>query len=251
MTRCSTAGHLIVAASLLAAVNATAEGVHWSYSGETGPEHWAGLSEDFAACGSGSFQSPIDIVDTTEADLSPIKLAFAGSTRQIHNNGHTVQVNVGPGSSLEVGGRTYDLVQFHVHSPSEHRIGGKSFAMELHFVHRHAHGELAVVGVLFEEGEPSEGIEKLGAVTPQEIGKDQPVAMEIAGLALVPDSLDYYRYVGSLTTPPCTEGVLWIVLQASESISSEQVERFVALIGKDARSLQPLNGRLVLHKELR
>ncbi len=227
------------------AAAAFAEEVHWDYSGERGPAQWAALSPEFAAC-AGSFQSPIDIVDPTEAELGPVTVAHEGSTSRIQNNGHTLQVDVGPGNALTIGERTYDLVQLHFHSPSEHRIAGRSFPMEAHFVHQHPHGELAVLAVLFDEGPYNTRLNALGRVAPQEIGESTPVELPVADLGIMPESRAYYRYVGSLTTPPCTEGILWIVLEAKGSISAEQVARFIDLIGKDNRPLQRLNGRLIL-----
>jgi carbonic anhydrase len=243
--RILTASRLLVAVSLGVATAAAADEVPWGYEGTLGPEHWALLSPDFASC-NGSFQSPIDIVDPTEAELGPIAIVQDGSTSTIQNNGHTLQVDVSPGSTLEIGGRTYDLVQVHFHSPSEHRIAGRSFPMEAHFVHRHPRGELAVLAVLFDEGAHNARLAELGKVAPQEIGASAPIELPVADLGLLPDDWTYYRYVGSLTTPPCTEGILWLVLEAKASVSGEQVERFVNLIGKDNRPIQPLNGRLIL-----
>jgi carbonic anhydrase len=128
------------------------EHVHWGYSGAHGPEHWGELWEDFAACSEGRSQSPIDVIDPVDVDLPPIELAYHGSTVAVQNNGHTLQFDVGPGSSLAVGGETFELAQFHVHSPSEHRIEGELFSLEIHFVHSNDRGELLVLAVLFREG---------------------------------------------------------------------------------------------------
>jgi carbonic anhydrase len=225
---------------------AIAEGdVHWSYSGARGPEHWGELSEAFAACSEGRNQSPIDIVDPIEADLGVIRLAYGGSTTAVLNNGHTLQVAVGPGSTLDVQGQAFELVQFHVHSPSEHRIQGKSFPLEAHFVHTNDRGEMAVLAVLFREGPANSGLARIGAS--RQVGSSEPLDVAVAKLQIVPDTSAYYRYSGSLTTPPCTEGVLWLVLEATSTVAGPQVETFVKLIGEDARAPQPLNGRVVLH----
>jgi carbonic anhydrase len=232
---------------LIAGAAAAGGVVHWTYSGEHGPEHWGELSEAFSACSEGMNQSPIDIVDPVEAELGQIALSYDGSTTALVNNGHTLQVDVGPGSSLTIGRQAFELVQFHVHSPSEHRIQGESFPLEAHFVHENKRGELAVLAVLFREGPLHPGLATIGARASGQVGSSEPITLPVAELGIVPDEKAYYRYSGSLTTPPCTEGVLWLVLEATRSVASTQVERFVKLIGEDARPPQALNGRVVLH----
>jgi len=223
------------------------EEVHWTYSGEHGPKHWGELSEAFAECSEGKSQSPIDIVDPIDAELGPIGLSYGGSAVAVLNNGHTLQIDVDPGNSLELEGQTFELDQFHLHSPSEHRIQGESFPMEAHFVHHNGRGERAAVSVLFRDGPRNRGIAMIGDSAPTEAGKSEPMETPIADLEIVPEGRAYYRYSGSLTTPPCTEGIRWLVLKATSSVSSEQVEKFVKLIGEDARGPQPLNARLVLY----
>ena len=223
------------------------EDVHWGYSGEHGPEQWGELSEAFEACSDGHFQSPIDIVDPIEADLGSIGLAYRGSTTSVLNNGHTLEVEVDEENSLTIDGKTFVLEQFHVHSPSEHRIEGESFPLEAHFVHQNDRGELAVVGVLFREGPRNEGLATIGGSAPARAGGSVSIAMRIVDLEIVPKESAYYRYSGSLTTPPCTEGILWLVLKTKMAISEDQVAGFVKLMGEDARGPQPLNGRLVVH----
>lgn len=221
------------------------ERVHWGYSANDGPAHWGALSESFAACREGKSQSPIDIVDTVDIELPAIELAHDGSTLAVHNNGHTLQVDVGPGSSLELGGETFGLTGFHVHSPSEHQIGGQSFALEVHFVHTNDRGDLVVLAVLFSEGHWNRGLETIGLAAPTSVGETAQFSAPIAALDIVPEARAYYRYLGSLTTPPCTEGIRWLVLESSDTIAAEQVDTYIDLIGKDARGLQPLNGRQV------
>jgi len=231
----------------LASSAAADEDVHWTYSGEHGPEHWGELSEVFEACSDGRNQSPIDIADPRKAKLGPIALSYRGSTTSVIDNGHTIQVEVSPGSSLEMEGRTYALVQFHVHSPSEHQIEGKPFPLEAHFVHENERGELAVVAVLFRDGPHHRGLKALGNRAAIQAGTSHPIDVPIAELDIVPEGRAYYRYSGSLTTPPCSEGVLWLILKETGSVSKEQVATFVKMIGEDARGAQPLNGRLVVH----
>jgi carbonic anhydrase len=231
----------------LAGFAADDEAIHWTYAGERGPEHWGELSEVFEACSDGRNQSPIDIVDPIQAELGSIGLSYRGSTNSITNNGHTLEIKVGPDNTLTVDGKKYSMSQFHVHSPSEHRIEGESFPLEAHFVHQSNQGEIAVVSVLFREGSRNEGLGLLGASAPGLVGESAPIDARIVDLGLVPAKSAYYRYSGSLTTPPCTEGILWLVLKTTGSISREQVAAFVEAIGEDARDPQPLNGRLVVH----
>jgi carbonic anhydrase len=220
--------------------------VPWSYSGTRGPAHWGELSEEFEACSDGRNQSPIDIVNSIEANLGPIGLAYGGSTTAVVNNGHTLQVDVGPGNGLEVEGEAFELIQLHLHSPSEHRIQGKSFPLEAHYVHRNDRDELAVLAVLFREGPEDSGLATIGANAPRQAGGSEPLDVAVAELEIVPANRSYYRYSGSLTTPPCTEGVLWLVLVETTTLARAQVEGFVKLIGEDARGVQPLNGRAIL-----
>ena len=238
---------LFLSVLVLPGSTAAEEGVHWTYAGEHGPEHWGELSEAFATCSTGRNQSPIDIVDPVDAALGAIGIDYPGSAIAVVNNGHTLQVNVGSGNSLAIGGQTFALLQFHLHTPSEHRIQGESFAMEAHFVHRNDRGELAVVAVLFREGPANSGIAAIEASAPVKPGASQPIDTRISDLAVMPEGRAYYRYSGSLTTPPCTEGVVWLVLHSVASVSAEQVATFEKLIGEDDRGPQPLNGRLVVY----
>lgn len=237
---------LVLGIGLLAAAGSSSEGVHWTYSGERGPDHWAELSPDFKACGIGRHQSPIDIVDPVAAELGPIRLEYLGQTSTVTNNGHTLQVAVPPGSALVAEGQRFELLQFHLHSPSEHHIDGEAFPLELHLVHQNAAGDLAVVGILFREGPANEPVNAIVDAAPEKPGEQFPMLMDLGKIDFSPDRLAYFRYSGSLTTPPCSEGVRWFVLQEPRTVSPEQVERFVELIGEDARGPQPLNARKVL-----
>jgi carbonic anhydrase len=238
---------LLLALVAFAGNASTEEDVHWTYSGEHGPEHWGELSKAFATCSEGKSQSPIDIIDPIDRGLDPIVLSYRGSTTAAVNNGHTLQIDVGRDNTLEVDGKTFKLLQFHLHSPSEHRIEGELFAMEAHFVHQNDRGELAVVAILFRMGDRSRAMATIGAAAPEKAGTSKPLDTPIANLEIVPENTAHYRYNGSLTTPPCTEGVLWLVVKAVGSVSKEQVANFVRIIGEDARGPQPLNGRQVIH----
>ena len=221
---------------------------HWSYSGETGPESWAKLAPEYAACGIGLNQSPIDISKTVAAELETLQFNYTSKSTTIVNNGHTVQIDAGPDSWLRVGGENFQLVQFHFHSPSEHQINGELFPLEGHFVHQNASGALAVVGVLFRSGEWNTDLAQFGAAAPKELNQPIPIDVDFAALEMYRDHESYYRYNGSLTTPPCSEGVQWYVLKDPGHIAPEQAAQFVKLIGEDARGPQPVNARIVLEK---
>jgi len=222
------------------------EGVHWSYEGDLGPEHWAELSPDFVLCRHGVNQSPLDIVETVEAELSPIRLDYRGRTTKVVNNGHTLQVDVDAGNWLRVDGEDFELLQFHFHSPSEHHIRSESFPLEAHFVHRNARGQLAVMAVMFRLGEEHVDLRRIGAIASRQVGESLSIDIDLAKLSIHSEHAAYFRYNGSLTTPPCSEGIRWYVLKVASHISQEQVDSFVELIGEDARGPQPPNARLVL-----
>lgn len=241
---CTLAAALLAATSTLLAD----DDKHWSYSGETGPENWSKMSPNFAACGIGLNQSPIDISKTVAAELENLHFDYRSNGTEIVNNGHTLQINVGPGSSMHVGNDDFQLMQLHFHSPSEHRINGESFPLEGHLVHRNESGALAVVSILFREGEWNDDLARFGTAAPKALNQPAPIDLNFADLELYNRHKSYYRYSGSLTTPPCTEGVRWYVLKEPGQIAPEQAAQFVALIGEDARGPQPINARIVLEK---
>ena len=220
--------------------------VHWSYTGDDGPEHWGDLSPDFVQCKVGVNQSPIDIVAGIEAQLPPLEIDYRTHTVDVVNNGHTAQANVAPGNFLRVGDESFELVQFHLHTPSEHRINGKSFSMETHYVHRNERGELAVVGVLHSDGPESPHLLDFQTHIPRELNQPVPFKGVLEGTPITRVDTAYYRYNGSLTTPPCSEGVRWFVLKEPVSIGPEQQKAYQSLIGDDARGPQPVNARVVL-----
>ena len=223
---------------------------HWAYSGEGGPANWGDLKDDYAACGRGSQQSPIDIRSDAaiSADLGAIQFNYKATPLKVLNNGHTVQVNYAPGSSITVAGKTYQLLQFHFHTPSEHMVDGEAAPMELHFVHRNDAGDLAVVGVMTKKGQMHEALQPLWDHLSHEINVEMTVpGMHVDAAALLPrQSRDYYHYMGSLTTPPCSEIVSWFVLKEPIVVSETQVARFIDTIGANARPVQAINRRLVV-----
>jgi carbonic anhydrase len=195
----------------------------------------------------GKNQSPIDIQSKNiiEAELKPLEIHYDVNTTEIVNNGHTLQMNVEPGAYLMAEGKRFELLQFHMHSPSEHLVDGKSFPLELHFVHRSEEGEIAVIGVLFKQGDHHLSVGRIEDIAPQ-TGEAVPLKMELDELMTADEVESYYRYSGSLTTPPCTEGLRWYIWPSVVTVSKEQIDTYVDLIGFDARDAQPMNARFVL-----
>jgi carbonic anhydrase len=236
------------ASGLSASVCPADEQAHWSYSGATGPEKWSTLEHDFGSCALGKTQSPIDIrdVEAREADLPAIDFAYQASPLKIIDNGHTIQVNYAPGSFISVGGRRYELVQFHFHKPSEEKLNGKGYDMVAHLVHKDSDDKLAVVAVLLENGKTNPLIDTLWSHFPTQTNQETVVGSANIDVAdLLPDNHAYYTFTGSLTTPPCTEGVTWLVLQHPSAVSAAQVARFGSLYPMNARPVQPVNGRAI------
>jgi len=223
------------------------KGAHsWDYGKEHGPEHWADLDPKFAACKAGHHQSPIDIVETVKDDLPAIVFDYHPSPLRIVDNGHTVMAPYGPGSSIRVGGHTYALQQIHFHRPGENAVHGKRYAMEAHLVHSDDAGRLAVVAVLLEEGRENALVRDLWSHMPGEKEKEEvDDAVQIDATTLLPAGRGYYAFEGSLTTPPCSEDVAWLVLKEPVGVSAEEVARFARLYPNDARTLQPAYGRVV------
>lgn len=238
----------VAAGFSFAAYNATAaehaaSHPHWGYEGEAGPSHWGEISEEYATCAKGQKQSPIDISKAQDENLTDIVFNYKPSKINIINNGHTVQVNYDEGSSIKVNGSEYKLVQFHFHDPSEHTINGKSFGMELHLVHKNEKGELAVVGVLIENGKENAAYNTVWANIPLKAGEKKELKETVNAADLLPASKLYYTYPGSLTTPPCTEGVTWLVLKTPIQMSQSQIDAFTGVHKGNSRPVQPLNSR--------
>lgn len=223
-----------------------ADTAHWAYSGKEGPENWAKLSPEFGAC-AGRNQTPINLTGFIEADLKPIKITYQAGGNEILNNGHTVQVNYAAGSSITVDGIQFDLKQFHFHVPSENHINGKSYPMEAHLVHSDKDGNLAVVALMFKEGAENKVLAKIWSLMPENAGEKIALPSLYNVAQLLPSNKSYYFFNGSLTTPPCTEGVRWLVLKTPVSVSKEQVEAFAHVIHHpNNRPVQPVNARPVL-----
>jgi len=216
---------------------------HWTYEGESGPAHWGELSGDYATCSKGQSQSPIDISGAQDQDVADVEFSYEDSAINILNNGHTVQVNYDEGSLISVDGVDYQLLQFHFHTPSEHTVGGKSFDTEMHLVHKNDKGELAVVGVLIARGAENEAFADIWAGLPEHASEVETLDAYVNADDLLPADRSSYRYTGSLTTPPCSENVKWIVLKTPIELSGAQVDELHAIINDNNRPVQPLHKR--------
>lgn len=216
---------------------------HWTYEGEEGPAHWGELDPAYEMCGKGKSQSPIDISSPNEQDIANIVFHYQPSEVNILNNGHTAQVNYDTGSYIELDGARYDVAQFHYHAPSEHEVDGKLFAAELHIVHKSADGKLAVVGLLFQEGSANPALDPFINNLPAEKSDVKDAGVKINAMDFLPDIQTTYRYSGSLTTPPCSEGVSWLVMTTPVELSSDQLSKLEGLFEANNRPIQPLNDR--------
>lgn len=223
---------------------------HWTYEGKENPKNWGKLDPSYSACSLGHTQSPINIKGAKKSDLPAIEFNYNAVPLSIVNNGHTIMVNYAPGSTITVAGKTYALKQFHFHHPSEEEINSKRFALDAHLVHADADGKLAVVAVLFKEGAANSFLDAIWKNIPAEKDKTVDVSStSINAKDLLPSNHGYYTFQGSLTTPPCTEGVTWYVLRDPVSISAEQVAAFAKLYPKNNRPIQKTNAREVLESK--
>lgn len=237
----------------LAAQVHAADAPSWGYEGETGPSAWGGLDPAWSLCATGRNQSPVDITHAVEAELAPLELYPEFTVRMLINNGETEQAVSDQENILNLDGAAFPLVQMHFHAPSENRIEGRQFPLEAHLVHANAAGELAVVAVLFEAGAANQGLIDLGnqadgrSVWPERPGMQSKIDVTFPTADLLPANRDYYRFNGSLTTPPCTEGVRWLLLKTPATASTAQINAVAAAIGvSNNRPVQPLNARVIL-----
>ena len=222
-----------------------ARGTHWSYEGDSGPASWSKINVDWAKCGNGSRQSPIDIRDGMKVELEQISFDYHPSSFNVVDNGHTVQVGVSGGNYITVQNRMFELQQFHFHRPSEERINGKAFEMVVHLVHRDAEGRLAVLALLLERGAPQATIQTVWNNLPLEKFETMQPTILLDPAEMLPVRRDYYTYMGSLTSPPCSEGVLWLVMKQPVQASPAQMALFSRLYPLNARPIQPANGRII------
>jgi len=270
---CLTAKCLIALASICSTsmVTASGKGVHWSYAGADGPSKWSSLAPEYSLCGGGINQSPINILKPAQSTLFKLEFNYGNVPLQIVNNGHTIQINYNTttshdSSSIKLEGETYNLpsatsynsyisisgeeyrlLQVHFHSPSEHQVNGKPYPMEAHLVHGNSAGQLAVVGVLLKEGAQNTFLRKLWSNMPMQTdGVHEVSGMSVNAEELLPDNRASYHYRGSLTTPPCSEGVRWFVMRNPVELSSSQISKFLSVVNENARPVQPLNSRFLL-----
>ncbi len=234
----------ILVAMLLAAPVSAQEDPHWSYSAETGPDHWSDLSDEYSLCGSGTQQSPLDIGEAVDAELEQLEISWPITGWSVVNDGYTVQLQTDQPGHAVIDGQRYEFVQLHFHAPSEHAIGGERVAMEAHFVHQNDGGDLAVIAIRLSAGGSPGPLDRIMAVAPS---GPEPVALgDLRPEALLPEDRSYYRYYGSLTTPPCSETVIWTVLRDSVPVSDVSVAAFRELIGENARPIQATARRSIL-----
>ncbi|MFK3740140.1 carbonic anhydrase [Massilia sp. TN1-12] len=233
------------AAAAVAAANAPKRGTEWSYEGELGPANWSKINDNWAACSRGSRQSPIDLRDGLKVNLEQIAFDYHPSSFNEINNGHTISVTVGGGNFITVGNQTYELQEFHFHRPSEERINGKGTEMVMHMVHKNYDGKIAVVAVLLERGQQHGLIQTVWDNLPLEKNMVVSPAVVLNPLDALPEQRGYFTYMGSLTEPPCTENVLWIVFKQPRQASPAQMALFARLYPLNARPVQPTSGRLI------
>ncbi len=228
-----------------------AEAPHeWSYTGASGPEQWGYLDEAYATCHNGSMQSPIELADANAVGDLDFSVDYAPAPLVLSNNGKTVQAKLPPGSYMTSGGKVFALLQVHFHTPSEHTLDGKAYPMVAHFVHATENGQLGVLGIMFEEGEANGELPKIIDAA----GTAGPSPREFPGVSfdprrLLPEKLEIWRYMGSLTTPPCTEGVNWHIARSTVTASPSQLQAMTNPMGMNARPLQPRHNRLLVEPD--
>jgi carbonic anhydrase len=234
-------------AAAVAAILAAApkHGTVWSYEGELGPANWSKINVDWAKCGMGNRQSPIDLRDGIKVNLEQIGFDYHPSSFNEVNNGHTIQVTVGGGNFITVGNQTYELQQFHFHRPSEEKINGKGTEMVMHLVHKSAEGKIAIVAVLLERGQPHGLMQTIWDNLPLEKQDVVSPSVVIDPKDALPEKRDYFTYMGSMTEPPCSEGVLWLVFKQPRQASPAQMALFSRLYPLNARPVQSTAGRMI------
>ena len=236
--------------SIISHVQAGEQKVHWGYEGSNNPTEWGKLSPEFVTCEAGHSQSPIDIHSFKEKTLSEtinadIEFDYQSAPLEVVNNGHTIQVNYPQGSSVKINGKKYELLQFHFHTPSEHTFDGEAYPMEAHLVHKNHSGEYAVIGLLIKAGQNNQLMKTVWAQIPEtgEVKTFRDISIDAS--SFLPANQTYYSYQGSLTTPPCSEGVNWYIMQEPIEASEQQIEQFTTIYKLNARPVQPLHGRVI------
>ncbi len=221
--------------------------VEWGYTEENGPNIWGQLNPEYAICAVGIHQSPIDLVNPIAVELPAMTFKYQPTVLNIRNTGHTIQVAYNEGSWIEVDGTRYELQQFHFHAPGEHTVAGRAFDMEMHYVHQSEDGTLAVVGVLIERGSDNPTFASIWSNLPSVSGEMRSIeSVTVNADELLPSTRHTYRYEGSLTTPPCSEGVKWFIITTPIEMSESQILAFETIMQGNSRPVQPLNGRELL-----
>lgn len=220
--------------------------VTWSYDGKEGPSNWGKLSSEFSMCETGSTQSPIDIEESLDANLKPLKFLQKFPVKEILKTNHSVQLNFRDGNIVAVDNTTFKLKQVNFHTPSEHTLKGKSYPLEAQFLHTDTKGGTTIVSVLFKEGKPNPALEKIVKQLPTESDKPATLKSRVLASEMMPSNQDYYRFSGSLTAPPCTEGVRWILIKTPITASNTQIEALSEITSQNNRPVQALNGRLIV-----
>jgi len=233
------------AAAAIAAANAPKRGTAWSYEGELGPANWSKINDGWAKCGTGNRQSPIDLRDGIKVNLEQITFDYHPTSFSEVNNGHTISVTVGGGNFITVGNSTYELQEFHFHRPSEEKINGKGTEMVIHMVHKNVEGKIAIVAVLLERGQPHSLVQTIWDNLPLEKNDTVSPSIVIDPIDALPEKRDYFTYMGSLTEPPCSEGVLWMVFKQPRQASPAQMALFSRLYPLNARPVQSTGGRMI------
>jgi len=238
--------HFLTEAEIDGDIDAHEKGTaHWGYKGDIGPDSWGGLGRFFELCSEGSEQSPVDISNLWIHDVPEIKFYYSPTILTILNNGHTVQVNYDDGSFIDIEGTRYDLVQFHFHIPSEHTFNGQFSAMEMHIVHESPGGEFAVIGAMMNEGTNNDILDLIWDHLPPDEGPWKTIGININVFDLLPPEKQAYFYNGSLTTPPCSEEVIWFILNTPIEVSKNQIKAFKQIFNSNNRPVQILHNRKV------
>lgn len=221
------------------------DGTYWSYEGRTGPEYWHQLKSEYRECKTGQIQSPVNIdsSSTVKLSLAPMMVRYLRTSAEVKNTGRTIQINLKDGGDVSLPSGNYALKQVHFHTPSEEIVNGKAYPIEAHLVHKNGKGKLAVIALFYQSGKENNSLNGIFAKLPQQ--KDGDLTTMFDAAQLIQDVSSYYNYVGSLTTPPCTEGVDWYVLKNPNTMSLEQIAKFQKLFPMNARAVQPLNGRVI------
>lgn len=230
--------------------------VYWTYEGKNGPNEWMNINGEYEACGKGVLQSPININTKStnpNEELEKVKIDYQETIFNITNNGYTIEAKaIKDSNSLYINNNSYELIKMHFHTPSEHELNGNSYSMEGHLVHENSEEDIAVIGFFVKEGKENNALENLWTKLPKKSSNQNTLLKATINLEqLLPDEIKVYQYVGSLTTPPCTEGVQWFVLEKPIEMSKEQIQKFKNIFPQNNRPVQPLNNRDIFKIELK